>query len=169
MDATRFQRTTSTRCSSARPRPAQSTHFSGIRSSLRSDKTRRRYIGRGESGADRTKLESPIRALTRGRRMRPTSLCSQSRLQHNHGRNPLSRSPPRRSTLRQQPTTNESAYDSMRRSPTTPKPVPCNSTLEFRCHPERDNNNCQEDHQNCAHDIPCFFFRARGGPEAEDS
>ena len=37
----------------------------------------------------------PIRALTGGRRMRPTSLhCSQSRLQHNHGRNPLSRSQP---------------------------------------------------------------------------
>jgi hypothetical protein len=33
--------------------------------------------------------------------------------------------------------------------------------------PERDNNNRQEDHQNCAHDIPCFFFL--GGPEAEDS
>jgi hypothetical protein len=43
------------------------------------------------------------------------------------------------------------------------KPVPCNSTLEFRCHPERDNNNRQEDHQNCAHDMPCLFFRAPGG------
>jgi hypothetical protein len=64
--------------------------------------------------------------------------------------------------LRQQPTTNESAYDSMRRSPTTPKPVPCNSTLEFRCHPERDNNNRQEDHQNCAHDLVSFFLRAAG-------
>ena len=42
-----------------------------------------------------TMPEGPIRALTGGRRMRPTSLrCSQSRLQHNHGRNPLSRSQP---------------------------------------------------------------------------
>src|ERR1700730_13977775 len=39
--------------------------------------------------------EGPIRALTGGRRMRPTSLrCSQPRLQHNHGRNLLSRSQP---------------------------------------------------------------------------
>jgi hypothetical protein len=42
-----------------------------------------------------TMPEGPIRALTGGCRMRPTSLrCSQSRLQHNHGRNPLSRSQP---------------------------------------------------------------------------
>ena len=42
-----------------------------------------------------TMPEGPIRALIGGRRMRPTSLrCSQSRLQHNHGRNPLSRSQP---------------------------------------------------------------------------
>src|SRR6478672_4499402 len=36
------------------------------------------------------------------------------------------------------------------------------STLEFRCHPERDNNNRQEDHQNCAHDLVSFFLRAAG-------
>ena len=42
-----------------------------------------------------TMPEGPIPALIGGRRMRPTSLrCSQSRLQHNHGRNPLSRSQP---------------------------------------------------------------------------
>ena len=42
-----------------------------------------------------TMPEGPIRALIGGRRMRPTSLrCSPSRLQHNHGRNPLSRSQP---------------------------------------------------------------------------
>jgi hypothetical protein len=69
--------------------------------------------------------------------------------------------------LRQQPTTNESAYDSMRRSPTTAKPVPCNSTLEFRCHPERDNNNRQEDHQNCAHDIPCLFSFVRAAGQRQ--
>src|SRR5664279_4674615 len=39
--------------------------------------------------------EGLIRALTSGRRMRLISLrCSQSRLQHNHGRNPLSRTQP---------------------------------------------------------------------------
>ena len=53
----------------------------------------RASIGRYIDGF--TMPEGPIRALIGGRRMRPTSLrCSQSRLQHNHGRNPLSRSQP---------------------------------------------------------------------------
>jgi len=42
-----------------------------------------------------TMPEGPIRALTGGRRMRPTSLrCNQSGLPHNHGRNPLSHRQP---------------------------------------------------------------------------